>query len=68
MNTRDVDRARRLAYDRSLAPDDAMRRIRNAIGEHDGVFADPDDDEFIRAWTHHRLVLRRHQRPMMVDH
>ena len=45
MNTRDVDWARGLAYDRSLAPDDAMRRIRNAIGEHDGVFADPDDDE-----------------------
>jgi hypothetical protein len=37
--------ARRLAYDRSLAPDDAMRRIRNAIGEYDGVLADPDDDE-----------------------
>ena len=45
MNTRDVDQARRLAYDRSLAPDDAMRRIRDAIGEHDGVFADSDDDE-----------------------
>jgi hypothetical protein len=23
-----------------------MRRIRDAIGEHDGVFADPDDDEY----------------------
>lgn len=45
MNTRDVDQARRLAYERSLAPDDAMRRIRDAIGEHDGVFADSDDDE-----------------------
>jgi hypothetical protein len=22
-----------------------MHRIRDAIGEHDGVFADPDDDE-----------------------
>jgi hypothetical protein len=45
VNTRDVDQARRLAYERSLAPDDAMRRIRDAIGEHDGVFADSDDDE-----------------------
>jgi hypothetical protein len=45
-----------------------MRRIRNAIGEHDGVFADSDDDEFTRARTHHRLVLGRHQRPMRVDH
>jgi hypothetical protein len=30
-----VDVLRRLAYNRSLAPDDAMRRIRDAFAEHD---------------------------------
>jgi hypothetical protein len=30
-----VDRLRRLAYDRSLAPDDAMRRIRDEFLVHD---------------------------------
>ena len=39
-----VDRLRRHAYDRSLAPDDAMRRIRDELGEHYGVFDDPGDD------------------------
>jgi hypothetical protein len=38
-----VDAVRQLAYDRSLAPDDAMRRIRDTFGEHDGIFDDPDD-------------------------
>jgi hypothetical protein len=37
-----VDDVRRLAYDRSLAPDDAMRRIRYRFGEYDGRF---DDDK-----------------------
>jgi hypothetical protein len=36
-----VAAVRRLAYDRSLAPDDAMRRIRDAFGVYDGIF---DDD------------------------
>jgi hypothetical protein len=36
-----VDRLRRHAYDRSLAPDDAMRRIRDELGERYGVFDDP---------------------------
>ena len=31
----------RLAYDRSLAPDDAMRRIRDQCGAYDTI----DDDE-----------------------
>jgi hypothetical protein len=31
-----VDRLRRLAYDWSLAPDDAMRRIRDEFGVYDG--------------------------------
>jgi hypothetical protein len=35
-----VDDLRRLAYDRSLQPDDAMRRIRDRFGEHDGLFDD----------------------------
>jgi hypothetical protein len=38
-----VGAVRRLAYDRSLAPDDAMRRIRDAINEYNGVFDDHDD-------------------------
>jgi hypothetical protein len=29
-----------LAYDRTLAPDDAMRRIRDRFGEYDGLFHD----------------------------
>jgi hypothetical protein len=36
-----VDAVRALAYDRSLAPDDAMRRIRDRFGEQDGIFDDP---------------------------
>jgi hypothetical protein len=36
-----VDRLRRLAYDFSLAPDDAMRRIRDEFGVHDGKI-EPD--------------------------
>jgi hypothetical protein len=36
-----VGDVRRLAYDRSLAPDDAMRRIRDAFDVYDdGRFAD----------------------------
>jgi hypothetical protein len=31
---------RLVAYDRSLAPDDAMRRIRDRFGEYDGRFDD----------------------------
>jgi hypothetical protein len=42
---RSVGAVRRLAYDRSLEPDDAMRRIRDAFGEHDGRI----DDEGERA-------------------
>jgi hypothetical protein len=37
-----VGAIRRLAYDRSLAPDDAMRRIRDRFGEYDGRFDDDD--------------------------
>ena len=48
VSTRDVDRAAGSHTTRSLAPDDAMRRIRNPIGEHVSVFADPDDDESSR--------------------
>jgi hypothetical protein len=33
-----------LANDRSLTAPDAMRRIRDAIGTHYGVFDDPDDE------------------------
>jgi hypothetical protein len=36
-----VDVVRRLAYDRSLDDDDAMRRIRDAFGEYHGLL---DDD------------------------
>ena len=36
-----VGAIRRLAYDRSLEPDDAMRRIRDTFGVYDGIF---DDD------------------------
>jgi hypothetical protein len=32
-----VGDVRRLAYDRSLAPDDAMRRIRDRFGVYDGI-------------------------------
>jgi len=35
-----VGAIRRLAYDRSLAPDDAMRRIRDAFGAYDGRIDD----------------------------
>jgi hypothetical protein len=38
-----VGAVRRLAYDRSLAPDDAMRRIRDTFGEYDGRFDDEGD-------------------------
>jgi hypothetical protein len=38
-----VDRLRRLAYDRSLDADDAMRRIRDEFLVHDHPEA-PDDD------------------------
>jgi hypothetical protein len=38
-----VGAVRRLAYDRSLAPDDAMRRIRDAFGVYDGLFDDEID-------------------------
>jgi hypothetical protein len=37
-----VEAIRRLAYDRSLAPDDAMRRIQDKFGEYDGRFDDED--------------------------
>ena len=37
---RSVGAARRLAYDRSLAPDDAMRRIRDAFDLYDGRIDD----------------------------
>jgi hypothetical protein len=36
-----VGDVRKLAYDRSLAPDDAMRRIRDRFGVYYGIF---DDD------------------------
>ena len=36
-----IDELRRLAYNRSLAPDDAMRRIRDAFAEHDHPEASP---------------------------
>jgi hypothetical protein len=32
-----------LAYDKSLTTPDAMRRIRDTLGEHYGVFDDPDE-------------------------
>jgi hypothetical protein len=32
-----VGAVRRPAYDRSLAPDDAMRRIRDTLGMYDGI-------------------------------
>jgi hypothetical protein len=35
-----VGAIRRLAYSQSLAPDDAMRRIRDAFDIYDGRFAD----------------------------
>jgi hypothetical protein len=35
-----VDDVRHLAYDRSLAPDDAMRRIRDRFGVYDGIIDD----------------------------
>ena len=35
-----VDAVRALAYDRSLEPDDAMRRIRDAFGVYDGRIDD----------------------------
>jgi hypothetical protein len=35
-----VGAIRRLAYSQSLAPDDAMRRIRDAFVSYDGRFAD----------------------------
>jgi hypothetical protein len=38
-----VGSVRRLAYARSLAPDDAMRRIRDTLGEYDGRFDDEGD-------------------------
>ena len=38
-----VDAVRRLAYDRTLADDDAMRRIRDAFAEYDGLFDDEID-------------------------
>jgi hypothetical protein len=36
-----VDRLRRIAYNRSLDPADALRRIRDELGIHDGTI---DDD------------------------
>ena len=42
-----VDAVRALAYNRSLAPEDAMRRIRDAFGVYDGLF----DDEGHRGGT-----------------
>ena len=33
-----VDDVRRLAHDRSLAPDGAMRHIRDVFGVYDGIF------------------------------
>jgi hypothetical protein len=38
-----VGAVRRLAYDRSLAPDDAMRGIRDAFGTYDGIYTDDDE-------------------------
>jgi hypothetical protein len=38
-----VDGVRRLAYDSSLAPDDAMRRIRDRFGVHDGTIDEEGD-------------------------
>ena len=35
-----VGDVRRLAYDRSLAPNDAMRRIRDTFGVYDGRIDD----------------------------
>jgi hypothetical protein len=40
-----VGAVRRLAYDRSLEPDDAMRRIRDAFGVYDGRIDDDPDGE-----------------------
>ena len=37
-----VGDVRRLAYDRSLAPDDAMRRIRDAFGVNDGIIIEDE--------------------------
>ncbi|HEU0212947.1 MAG TPA: hypothetical protein VFR13_02595 [Jiangellaceae bacterium] len=37
-----VGDVRRLAYDSSLAPDDAMRRIRDRFGVYDGTIRDDD--------------------------
>jgi hypothetical protein len=38
-----VGAIRRLAYDRSLAPDDAMRRIRDTFADYDERRADSSD-------------------------
>ena len=37
--------ARQHPSDRGLAPDDAMRRIRDAFGVHDGTIRDEASDE-----------------------
>jgi hypothetical protein len=39
-----VSRITRVAYDRSQAPADQMREIRDLINEHKGVYADPYED------------------------
>jgi hypothetical protein len=39
-----VDEIRRLAFDRSLDDADRSRRIRDAIREHDGEFADHNEE------------------------
>jgi hypothetical protein len=38
-----VGDVRRLAYDRSLAPDDAMHRIRDRFGVYDGTIDEEGD-------------------------
>jgi hypothetical protein len=40
-----VAELRRLAWDRSLLPPDALRRLRDAVGKFDGLFSEPDPDE-----------------------
>jgi hypothetical protein len=48
-----VGDVRRLAYDHSLAPDDAMRRIRDAFGVNDGIII--EDDAGSMSWELARL-------------
>ena len=47
-----VGAVRRLAYDRSLEPGDAMRHIRDAFDIYDGRFADEGDSDLAAGCAH----------------